>query len=107
MATTERELTLKVLQGHSKEAQVLESLIDTYGGLAKIAEAFGTNDIKLLKIIGRELVEQLKGLYQAKSVKKKELLQLRRRISQDATDCAVNTVLPYLQPNDETSEHMS
>lgn len=63
METTERELTLKVLQGHSKEAQVLESLIDTYGGLAKIGEAFGTNDIKLLKIIGRELVEQLKGLY--------------------------------------------
>ncbi len=41
---------------------MMEGLVDTYGGLAKIGEAFASNDKALLKQIGSELVDQLGGL---------------------------------------------
>ena len=47
----------KLLTERKKEAEILESLIDTYGGLAKIGEAFAADNKKMMKVIGREIVE--------------------------------------------------
>ena len=84
-----------------KEAETLESLIDTYGGLAKIGEAFAADNKKMMKVIGREIVEQYEPLQQARANKRKELEALRRKIvseeqKADGSDPRLLAVLPYL-----------
>lgn len=58
-------------------------MIDTYGGLAKIGEAFAADNKKMMKVIGREIVEQYEPLQQARENKRKELQALKKRIQKE------------------------